>query len=305
MATRRRSIALALVAFCLGIGLFAYDDLLSKSPLNGGMVHTIASSIEFVLLGPGMGILAFFICEYLRLSDERLRIERQRAHEARLLFLGRIAASIAHEVRNPLHNLRLLLEEPCRKHGDDALAARVQANLDRINRAVDTVYHLASPGADDPDAIPASDLVPLLREAAAAAAPPPGLVIAIAPGPHQAHAAVDPIVVRIVLDNLLRNAVATGAQRIDMALSSHDRHWLIAVRNPGCLPLAIAAREAALMRTGGPDTEPEPAASSVGLGMGLFISRHLLRRVHGSLTLAQVGEAVEAQVRLPIWSTEP
>lgn len=299
MTGRRRSWLIAVVVAALGLLLFTYDDLLGHNDLDGTTLHQVAMLVEFLILGPGMGVLAFVLSEYLRLDQERLRLERARAHEARLVFLGRIAASIAHEVRNPLHNLRLLLEEPCRTHGDPVLAARVGENLERINRAVEMVYQLASPRDHDGDDEVGCDLVPLVREAVTGLPREHPNPPTIATMPDQALTTAPAIVVRMVVDNLLRNALAAG-DRIVIAVARNGTSWTISVRNPGRLPPEI-------LREAGNDDPDDAVAlpahtSATGLGLGLFISRHLVRRVDGRLRLEQHGDEVVAILSLPVWN---
>lgn len=293
-ATRRRSWLIAAVATLVGFALFYYDDLLDESHLSSG-IHTMVEVVEFVLLGPGMGVLAFILCEYLRISQERLRNERERAQQQRFLLLGRIAASVAHEVRNPLHNIRLLIDEMHHSGGmpaDAPLCKRVEANLERINRAVELVYQLAKPAGVVTAVEVGVDLAALANEAVEAETSRSGTPIARGIVTDPALVACPAATVRIVLDNLLRNAVAGGGD-VRVEVRGGDATWEAVVCNRGTLP-------ADLLADGG--DEPLASAKEGGLGLGLFISHQLLRSVGGSLRLSQHGGMVEACLRLPRWS---
>jgi two-component system sporulation sensor kinase B len=293
-ATRRRSWLIAAVATLVGFIFFFYDDLLDESHLSSG-IHTVVEAVEFVLLGPGMGVLAFIFCEYLRISQERLRSERERAQQQRFLLLGRIAASIAHEVRNPLHNIRLLIDELHHSGGmpaDAPLCKRIEANLERINRAVELVYQLAKPAGMATPVEVGVDLAVLANEAVEAETARSGTPIARDVPATSTPVACPAAIVRIVLDNLLRNAAAGGGG-VQVEVRGSDAAWEAVVRNRGTLP-------AELLADGG--DEPLASAKEGGLGLGLFISRQLLRGVGGSLRLNQRGEMVEACLHLPSWS---
>lgn len=295
MATRARSWSIAIGAALCGSALFFYDDVLEAHELHKSAVHRVAEGIEFLLLSPGMGVLAFVICEYLRLDAARLRIERERANQQRFLALGRIAASIAHEVRNPLHNIRLLLDERRQADGaggDQLLDSRVQANLERINRAVELVYQLAKPAGGAAQAEVGVDLIALMAEAAAAERQRSGVEVVGELPAGTAPVSCSAATVRIVLDNLLRNAGAS-ARTVRIAVRPGTGTWEAVITNPGGLPPELIGDGA---------DEPVESAKYGGLGLGLFVSRQLLRNVGGTLLLAQRGSEVEAVMRLPAWS---
>jgi len=298
MATRRRSWLIALIATALGFAIFYYDDLLDEGAVHGSL-HTVAEVVEFILQGPGMGVLAFVICEYLRLSDEALRRERAQALQQRFQILGRIAAGVAHEVRNPLHNIRLLIDEMHHSGGmptDGPLCKRVEANLDRINRAVELVYQLAKPTGVATQVDIGVDLVALAAEAATAEAARSGVSVRRDLPTTHAPVACAPATIRIVLDNLLRNAAAVSGEihlAVRRGADSGTDMWEVAIRNRGTLPEDLL---------GDGSAEPVDSTKQGGLGLGLFISRQLLRSAGGSLVLTQLGEQVEALVRLPRWS---
>lgn len=292
--TRRRSWLIAVVASLIGALFFYYDDLLDESHL-ASRIHTVVEVVEFVLLGPGMGVLAFILCEYLRMSQDRLRNERDRAQQQRFLVLGRIAAGVAHEVRNPLHNIRLLIDEMHHSGGmpaDAPLCKRVEANLERINRAVELVYQLAKPVGVSATVEVGVDLVALCAEAIAAENARSGVIIQRDLPATPALATCTPATIRIVLDNLLRNAAAAGGG-IQVAIRPGDRVWDVVIRNRGTLPAELI---------GDGSDEPVESTKQGGLGLGLFISRQLLRNAGGGLLLSQHGDQVEALVRLPVWS---
>jgi signal transduction histidine kinase len=293
MATRRRSLLLACAASLVGGALFVYDDVFEQLDLQHSPAHRIAETIEFLLLGPGMGLLAFAISEYMRMKDEALRRELEAARQERFLVLGRVAASVAHEIRNPLHNIGLLLDEMHASGGFGEhvpLCLRVQANLERIGRAVDLVYQLTKPVGLEAAPAEGIDLTDLIHEAVLTEARRrPGTVIQrdLPAGPLLA--ACVPGSVRIVLDNLLRNgAAASPAGGMAISVRRDGSQWQILVSNPGTLPKGFAD-----------DGSPIMSSKIEGLGLGLFISRQILQQAGGSLRLTQVGERVEAVVTLP------
>lgn len=294
MATRRRSWLIALAATAVGFAFFYYDDLLDDGATHSTL-HTLVEVMEFIVMGPGMGVLAFVVCEYLRLTNETLRRERAQALQQRFLILGRIAAGVAHEVRNPLHNIRLLIDEMHHSGGmpaDQPLCRRVEANLDRINRAVELVYQLAKPTGLGTQVDIGVDLVALAAEAATAEATRSGVTVHREFPTTPAAVACAPATIRIVLDNLLRNAAAVGGE-VHLSVRRGPDAWEAVIRNRGFLPAELL---------GDGSEEPVDSTKQGGLGLGLFISRQLLRSAGGALVLTQHGDHVEALVRIPRWS---
>ena len=283
---------LGAIALALGLVLWGWDDVFSDLSTTWPMVHRVCVALEFLLLGPGMAVMAFLFSEYLRMAEVALADERARSRQQRLVALGRVAAGLAHEVRNPLHNIRLLIEETRIVEQVDersSLLARVDANLVRIDHAVELVYRLARPATANTSEV-SCDLVAVVNEAVATERQRlPGRVTFTLSLPAQAAAGCATEDVRMALDNLLRNASA-AATEVRVMLQRSGPAWEVLVANRGELPTAIAA----LGQGDGLDSS-KPG----GLGLGLAISRQLLEEASGSLTIVQAGNEVQARIRLP------
>jgi signal transduction histidine kinase len=283
---------MALFALLAGLALWGWDDLFTDIGMVHPGLHRILGGFEFLLLGPGMAVMAFSVSEYLRMAAQALANERERSRQQRLIALGRVAAGLAHEVRNPLHNIRLLVEEsrqvedPVERTG---LLQRVDANVRRIDRAVELVYRLARPASSSGDA-PACDLAATVTEAVTAEtiACAGRSIIRLADTPT-ASVSCPAEDLRMALDNLLRNATA-AATEVHISVQRQGASWEILVRNPGVLPAAIAA-----LGQGDALASAKPG----GLGLGLAISRQLIEEVSGELLIQQNGGEVQARIRLP------
>jgi signal transduction histidine kinase len=203
------------------------------------------------------------------LTDRAARAER-------LAALGRVAAGVAHEIRNPIAAARLQGENALA--GDDArrrtAIGDMLGQIDRLDTLVTEMLAMTQRAAPTPVR---TDLPTFLtrqaaghKETAAAA----GVKIAIAAnGPA---AAFDPAVVGRILDNLLSNAIRHTPPGGTVSLAAKNRpgslSFTVADTGPGIPPdLANCLFEPFV--TGRPD----------GTGLGLAIARELAEAHGGRL----------------------
>jgi signal transduction histidine kinase len=275
-----------------GLGLYHFDnwyELLAES-----WVKTLLDDLEIVIMGPGLALMVLLVSENARLNDQAhvRRLDQER--ESRFLMLGRIAASIAHEVRNPLHNLRLIDEElrsevpeHCR-----SLIDRIDANLSRLDQAVALAYELARPNRqiDDSD-VGEVHLIPLVtalitekqwrmnRQTRCDHRIPDEDVLLLARDAG----------IRIILDNLLGNAMdAAGDGTVIISYHREEGAWRLEIANPGHIALAIEQSR-----------EIEATTKPDGLGVGLSIVRHLVKNLGGVFTIRNADACVVASLTIP------
>ncbi|MBK6277288.1 MAG: HAMP domain-containing histidine kinase [Gammaproteobacteria bacterium] len=135
----------------------------------------------------------------------------QQAQQLKLASLGRLTASIAHEIRNLLglisHAAQLLRESPALPREDSRLVEIVIGNARRTNDVIESVLTLSRGQQPRPELIALGDW---LRDFAAELGARDGgqlVSVELAPGTEQLNVRADPVHLRQVLTNLCENGL--------------------------------------------------------------------------------------------------
>ena len=213
-----------------------------------------------------------------RLAEAHQRSEALAARVAlseRLAALGRVAAGVAHEIRNPIAAMRLRAENALA--GDDArrraALEAILAQIARLDRLIGEL--LAMTQRRDPVAEPV-DLAAFLQSCAADHA---GVTLQ---ADADTRVVLDPALTRRALDSLLANARQFSPVGTPVFLRgrSDGRTVRIAVQDSG--PGVAPALRAALF-------EPFVTGRADGTGLGLSIARELTEAQGGRLVLEDPG----------------
>ena len=221
------------------------------------------------------------------------RLGRELAQKERLAALGRVAAGLAHEVRNPLASIKLRLDLSANAYAlpEPAKKAVVAASeeIARLDRLVSDLLLVAGNKLGPRQAIDLGALVRARAEALAPLAATHGVTLRPS---GEAMADADPESVGRALDNLLRNAVeaspAGAAVEVRVGDAGQAAEVCIEDRGAGVEP----ARAAELF-------EPFFTTKAEGTGLGLAISRAIARAHGGDLTYARAGEVTRFSLSLP------
>ncbi len=181
-----------------------------------GVVYPFAINALGIVV---VALLAGYLADRLHHSDGALKVANERARAAeRLALLGRIAAGLAHEIRNPLGSIsgsiEMLREAPGLTDDDRRLCDIIHREAARLNRLVSDMMDLAGPKRPEPTSVDvaalARDVVELASKSERSGS---GDVTVCYSGPPVAMFAVcDAGQMRQVLWNLVRNGVqASGA----------------------------------------------------------------------------------------------
>jgi two-component system sensor histidine kinase HydH len=163
------------VYLLLGVG-FGTGVILPPPDQAAVVYPTLPEQIIYPLLVNTLGIvvvalLAGYLAERLRITGGALEEAQRRALEAeRLAGLGRLAAGLAHEIRNPLGSIsgsiEMLRETPGLSAEDRQLCDIIRKEAGRLNNLVGDMVDLSKPRPPNAAAV---DVASIAREVVALA----------------------------------------------------------------------------------------------------------------------------------------
>ncbi|HEY6838695.1 MAG TPA: ATP-binding protein, partial [Geobacteraceae bacterium] len=268
---------------------FGREPLVMES--NGVVRHF---EVGFFPIGEG---LARGITVTMREETERERLREEMTRMDRLASLGRLSAGIAHEVRNPLTGVSLLLDDLHDHAAIDpesrAMMGKALGELERVEKLIASLLNFASP----PKArfrtgelnLLVHDTYLLLRRECEKK----GVALVVTAG-DVPEFCFDPEKVKQVLLNLIKNALEALTQggRIDVATSTYDGFATITVSDTGP---GIAPDDLPLI------FEPFFTRKGAGTGLGLSIAQRVVEEHHGRISVeSEAGKGTVFTIHLPM-----
>lgn len=256
----------------------------------------IPVGVSVSLLRRGQGA----ICAFQDLTEIKQMEERIR-HADRLAAIGRFAAGLAHEIRNPIASIRGSVEvlgESLNPQGDDRrLMEIVLRESDRLDGIIAEFLEFSRPGGLAKAEI---DLVGLIEEILLLLAhqAPPGVRIARDYAEPTVKASVDPGKIRQALWNLCRNALEAMPQGGELRVfargeaGDHGGGWVeIGVEDTG---VGITAEQLPRL------FEPFYTTKPHGTGLGLAIVHRIVEDHGGEIRVkSRPGTGTRITLLLP------
>lgn len=200
----------------------------------------------------------------------------QRLQQLKLASLGRLTASIAHEIRNPLgaisHAAQLLGESPQLDHNDQRLTQIIGDHSRRMNAIIENVLQLSRRETSHPRSFPLRPWLEGFAEelCAVRTLAPEQLRTRVEPDTLEVH--IDPTHLQQVLWNLCSNALEHAASpersaelQLVAGLNEYGNAYLEVIDNGSGIAGDVAEQI----------FEPFYTTAAHGTGLGLYISREL------------------------------
>src|SRR5690349_1416118 len=197
--------------------------------------------------------------------------------QSKLAGLGRLSASIAHEIRNPVgamsHAAQLLAESTSLSSEDKRLTEIIRTNGDRVRQIIENVMSMARRESSRPERLVLGNWLEGFRTEFCATMQIPATRLSISSLLGDVEVQADPSQLRQIIWNLCENAVKYGSKdpatdvielRVGRMASTARPVLEVADRGPG---ISVQNREKIF--------EPFFTGNEKGTGLGLFLAREL------------------------------
>lgn len=234
-----------------------------------------------------------------RLVEENVRLERKLAEGERLAALGQMAATVAHEVKNPLSAIKsiaqVMSEDEALKTQHARDLSLIVGETDRLNNTVTQLLSFAR--TQTPASTPgtAAEIAGTVISLFRAEAEEKGITVRSAARYDAKLDGVQTSAVRDALSNLLLNALQAtprgGIVKIECDRDGQSLVFTVSDSGPG-IPEAMRERV----------WQPFFTTRQRGTGLGLAIVRKRMQEAGGSAVLAPAtnGEGARFELRLSL-----
>ena len=234
-----------------------------------------------------------------RLLEENLRLERELAERERLAALGRMAATVAHEIKNPLSAIKsiaqVMREDESLRNEYERDLGLIVGETDRLSQSVTQLLSFARKESPAGQPLSVDELLRSVVDLFRANAREQGIALDCHVKVEAELAGKSVSALRDALSNLLLNALQATPQggRVELIAAAADSELLISVQDSGSgVPADLRERI----------WEPFFTTRQRGTGLGLAIVRKRVQEVGGSASLdvSRNGRGAVFQLRLPL-----
>jgi signal transduction histidine kinase len=231
-------------------------------------------------------------------TAELIETHKRLVHQERIAALGRAAAQVAHEVKNPLaglllYSLHLKSKAANFSQSEAALVDKIVNTINHLNSRVEQILGFARPvnlklRSGDLHQI-VTDVLELVRPQLLAN----NVEVSLLLGQQPASVMLDESSLRGALMNLILNAVSAmpDGGKLTVTLTSIDEMLRLEITDTGH---GIAEEEVKKV------FEPFYTTKEHGLGLGMPYAKKIIEQHGGSISLStQLGEGTRIQIELP------
>lgn len=262
-------------------------------PVRGALILKVSTSIW---KSPSDEVLGVIVV--LEDRTEWKRMESRLAQAERLAVIGEWAASIAHEVRNPLTSIKafaqIIEEDLPPEHESREYTAIIVEEVGRLNRFSDELLMFSRPSEESNVEVDLHEIILQSTRLIEPSARERGIGIRVNKGEDDLHVLASPEMMKHVFLNMLLNAVQAvpSGGWIELECTrSVDQHVLVHVTNEG-EPIS----EEHMVKV----FEPFFTTKSAGTGLGLAISQRIIQAYGGHIEVQNWERGVRFTIVLPM-----
>ncbi|MFO0937762.1 MAG: ATP-binding protein [Gemmataceae bacterium] len=244
------------------------------------------------------------VVDRVRVVCQRLQEqERNLLRAEQLAAVGHLAAGVAHEVRNPLTGMKMLVESAIRPVGPTPLTQQdlemIRDEIARLERTIQGLLDFAKPHTIVRIPSDVRDVISRAAAFAAARAQHSGVAIQLKIGDRPQQAKIDPDQFASLLSNLIINALDASPRGATVEVECGRP-------TPKTIQISVKDRGPGI-----PDEmkdqlfSPFTTSKPAGTGLGLAIAQRVALDHHGTLTATnREGGGATLTVTVPAWESD-
>ncbi len=241
------------------------------------------------------------LSRFAAMSLEHARLSHKQVQDARLDSLSRMTSQLhSHDLKNRLHDLSFLAHHIGSGKLDAEDTSRLVGAIRKVVGRMQTLMQrMADPQAPIHPSLVPCDVSQLLKKSIDERLWPEGIAIK-ATLPDLPAAAADNNMLQGVFENLFDNAVQAMQKQGELFIDAQEKNKMIEVRirdtGQGIPQHFLKQRLFRLFAT----------SKESGLGIGLYLSRRIIKAHGGTITAESRGEGKGSTfiVRLPLWQDQ-
>jgi len=251
------------------------------------------------ILQDANGVFLGYILLFKDLTEVR-SLRREIDKNQRLASLGRLAAGVAHEIRNPLSSIKGFATYFKERYPDtpqDQKTANIMiAEVDRLNRVVGQLLEFARPVPVSPKSTSLQDLVDDSVRLIEQKVKEKQITVKTLNSVKVDKAVIDPDRINQVLLNLYLNAIESmepgGELGVELSADEENHRIEIRVSDTGC---GIPGKHLSRI------FDPYFTTKSTGTGLGLAIAHNIMEAMGGKIDISsRAGKGTTFCVTIPI-----
>ena len=274
------------------------QDYLVKGHVDGySLTRAIRYAIERKRAEEALKEYSERLEEMVEQRTKELRdAQEQLIRAERLAVIGRLGASLGHELRNPLsiikncaYYLNMKLRDP-----DERAKKHIKIMEMEIARSNKIINNLLSFAQDEKPALRKTQINTMVQDALSRSPVPESVAVVTELGEALPPLRADPGQIEQVFMNMISNAVQAVSDegRLEFATRAEGEFIVTELKDNGC-----GIPEENLEKI----FEPLFSTRAEGIGLGLAVSKQLIQAHKGAIEVeSQVGKGTTFRVRLPL-----